>query len=392
MTNKKTIELNGNHYDAVTGHVVSVKRTTVAAAVKPASAKTTHIAPKNSPQVVDGIFRASHHATVRPAVTGNRPAKPTRIAINGSVKVVKAKTLSTVHSANHVLAHQPQTAITLMRAAVKKPGPGFKKSINVQSALSAKSTNLIVKKTSVNQITPQRLLHAKSVHQSLHISRFEHGSQLSNITLHVAHLPVQAAPTVAAPAAPAAPHRKPYNKPDMFEQAIANASHFVDVKAHSKHLRKKAKRHVISMAAGTLALLVIATFAVFQNTPGLQIGYAGMKAGFASTTPNFKAAGFAYTGVNGQSGKLTIGFAGSDGAKYNLVQTPTSWSAADMIQNVSSTDQTGQPNYQTLQAGNTEVYRFDNNSATWVKNGKWYQVNGQSGLSDQQVQALAQNS
>ena len=196
---------------------------------------------------------------------------------------------------------------------------------------------------------------------------------------------------------PGAPAPIPTNNPtpadsptDIFEHALMNATHYVDVHAHVKHFKKQTKRHLVSMAAGTFALVVIAGFAAYQNTPGLQFKVASIHAGVSTTMPNFKAAGFAYTGVRASDGKLTIGFK-DDTGKYQLTQQTTNLANGDVIQNISATDASGNPNYTTVQAGDTTVYRFANTDATWVYGGTWYTVNGNSPLTDSQVQSLVKS-
>jgi hypothetical protein len=170
-----------------------------------------------------------------------------------------------------------------------------------------------------------------------------------------------------------------------------NASHYVDVQAHHARFRLQSRRHLASMAAGTLALLVIAGFAAYQNTPGLQFKVASMHAGVATRMPNFKAAGFAFNGVKASGDHLTVGFSGVTG-NYQLTQSHTNLSSGDMINTVGATDASGTPDYQTVQAGDTTVYRLSNTSATWVQNGTWYTVSGSSYLSDTQLTSLVRNS
>jgi hypothetical protein len=177
----------------------------------------------------------------------------------------------------------------------------------------------------------------------------------------------------------------------MFEHALANANHYVDLQASKLHFRKKARRHVVSMAAGTLALLIFAGFAFYQNTPGLQFKVAGAKAGVATSMPNFKSAGFAYDGVKAEQGKLVVGFSNASGS-YRLSQQATNLSSADIIDEMAATDASGNPDYTTVDAEGLTVYRFSDHSAVWVKNGTQYTVNGTGSLTDAQVQALAQNS
>jgi hypothetical protein len=384
MNSKNFIELNGKRYDASTG--------TLLADVKPQLAPTAKTIRKAAPKTVDGIFRTRTTS----AATAGRPSAPVK---THKTVIAQAKTPRTTPPGHQIrvttakpnptVRHKLQGSHTLMRTSVKKPGPGLKKQIHVQSSLQRAIPAIIAPKTSVYSIEQHRLARSKSTPRSQQISRF--AAPRPALAVSLSHVPVQPAPKVTNEP-PATPAPQPAHQPlDMFEQAMLGATHFVDLAAHKAHFKKKTRRHLASMTAGAAALLVIAGFAAYQNTPGLQLKVAGFKAGVATAhTPDFKAAGFAYTGVQSSFGRLTIGLnqAGND---YELIQQNTNWSSDDMIQNISSIDASGEPDYQTLQVGNTPVYRFSNTSATWVKDGTWYQLNG-GPLTAPQIQSLVKSS
>jgi len=365
MKSKNTIELNGRRYDALTGAVLD----------------EAPAARSNIDGVLRGQASTQHHAATQHSVA-------VRSAAQASQPAVTSKPARS--AATHAHAHRPENAVTLMRSAVKRPEPQPRS--RAQSSLHHKVPSLIATKQSAYSIDEQRLARAHSTARSPHITRHAPERTL-HIPVTVAPLAVHPGPTKPETVAePTAPAPQPTNKPfDMFEHAIANAGHFVDTQSRKHHFKKQTRRHVISMAAGTLALLVIAGFALYQNTPGLQFKVASIQAGVSTHMPNLQAAGFAYNGVKAGNGLLTVGFKGTGGA-YQLVQQTTNWSGSDMIQNVGSVDASGQPDYTTLHIGSTTVYRLGSSNATWVANGKWYTVSGNHSLSDQQVTAIVQNS
>lgn len=421
MQSQKTIQLNGNLYDAATGKMLG----------------RANAAPHStSGGNIDGFFRsrtsqhvtkvAQHSVTAVAAKTVSAPhptPKASRAAVNHakahipqvsqrtqrSVVAQPAKILATqqqskAHKAtpNHAKAHIPQPAVTLMRRAVKRPAPSLKQQVNVQGAIAHSVPGLIQVKHSAATVNTDRLLRANSVSTSPLIAH--HAREHTKPNFAVAPLAVQPAPSQPVPTPvkpegdvpPNAPAPQPTNKPqdnlpqDIFNHALANAANFLDVREHRSHFRKHSRQHVASMATGTLALLIIATFAVYQNTPGLQLKIAGIQAGVSTNMPNFAAAGFAYNGVQASDGKLTVGFSNKSG-NYQLVQRTTSWSDKDMIQHVSATDAGGHPNYTTVQSGDTTIYRFSNTNATWVADGKWYHVTGTGALSNDQIKSLVKN-
>jgi hypothetical protein len=415
MKSKSTIELNGNLYDAVTGKMLG---------------QSSMSQPKTGGNI-DGFFRARTSSSVRPTVQKvlvdiaapavAQPARPkpgvtrstanhakahrpetsrrsTQTAPMQTKAAAPAPTAAHAGTINHTRAHKAQPSATLMRRAVQKPAPGFKKQANVQGALAHSIPNVIPVKHTADYIDQDRLVRATSVETSPMVAH--HGKQIEPVAINLTPLAVQPVPvkpegdvpsTAPAPQPPSnAPQGTQAKSKDIFDHALANAANFLDVKEHRAHFRKHARRHVASMAAGTLALLVIAGFAAYQNSPGLQFKVAGVQAGVATRMPNFAAAGFAYNGAKATDGKLTVGFS-NKGGNYELTQQQTSWSGNDMIQAVSATDASGKPNYTTVKAGGTTVYRFGNGNATWVSGGTWYTVNGTGALSNNQVQTLVQN-
>lgn len=417
MKSKNVIELNGHLYDAITGKMLGSSqsprtstggggnidgffRSRTAPSQVPAASrisvlttgkaapKTEHKAPRTSANHAN-----AHKPQVSHRVRSDVTAPATTPLAEASAKGPRVHHIPI----NHAKAHKQQPSVTLMRKAVKRPQPSLKQQTNVQGALTHAVPGLIEVKRSAASVNPDRLVRASSVETSPMVAH--HGKQVSQVSANVAPLAVQPAPTatkkpVATP--PVMPAPQPGNNPtpsnpgDIFNHALANAANFIDVKEHRAHFRKQTRKHVASMAAGTLALLLIAMFAFYQNSPGLQLKMAGIHAGVATTMPNFQAAGFAYNGVKASSGKLTLGFSNKQGS-YQLTQRNTSWSGSDMIQEVSSVDASGHPNYVTVHAGDTTVYRFDNTNATWVSGGKWYTVTGTGALSNDQVKSIVQN-
>ncbi len=408
MKSKTTIEVNGKRYDAVTGALVGVAsapavrtgqnidgffraRTSAPKTVPVAGRITVLATPAPSPHAQPSHRqpqRSVNHARAHVP----QAAHTTSVRSQNSVQPKKVTAPHGVSAANHTKPHVVQSSKTLMRESVKRPAPSLLKQVGTQGTLQHAVPSLIVPKHSVASIDETRLARAQTTARSPHISH--HSAMSPAVQPSVVPLAVQPAPTTKPgngdPVAPA-PHPPTNNPEDIFTHALANATHFVDVQANKLHFKKQARRHMASVAAGTLALVVIAGFAAYQNTPGLQFKVASIQAGVSTSMPNFEAAGFAYNGVRANNGRLAIGFSGSNGT-YQLTQQTTNLSSSDMIQNVGATSANGTPNYTTLQANNTTVYRFGNTEATWVSSGKWYTVTGNGALSDSQIKSLVQNS
>ncbi len=407
MKSKSIIELNGKRYDAITGKMLSDDD--VAAAT-------------SSGHNIDGFFKSRTSISPRAqntdeevlgvAARTKKPHKPAR-AINharahipqhsviaetrpqGTVAKTTPKPVvqRAAVSPNHAKAHTVQHSKTLMRSVVQRPQPSFRRQANTQASLQHAVPSLIVPKKLAVIVDDGRLARAQTTARSPHISHHTVAGASLALQPNFTALAVKPEPVKPQEQVPGtAPAPQPNNKPtDIFEHALANAEHYVDLKAHKLHFKNKTRAHVASMAAGALALVVIATFAVYQNTPGLQFKVASIQAGFSTSMPDFKAAGFAYNGVRAQGNKLTVGFS-NDSGDYKLTQQATNLSEDDMIGSIGATDSSGNPTYTAIDTDNdTTVYRFHNTDATWVKDGKWYTLTGTHALSNGEVRTLIQN-
>lgn len=324
---KQTVELNGKHYDAVSG--------------EPVRSTTSLAAPRHT-------------------------------------------------AANHTRRHAAQSSQTLMRRAVKKPAvsPHFAVIHPVQrSAMHA-----IEVKRGIRKIDDARHERARSIAQSPHVSRY---SQAPGVTVSYASIPVQPEPKQLEKEAPSAPPPlQAHPATDMFEKAIEHATHYVDIAAERMQFNRKKRLHAVHMTAGLTALAVVAGFAFFLNSPAAQIRLSGLKSGINRSTPDLKATGFRYAGVQTKDDTRVLGLADTAG-NYQLRQTPTNWSGSAMIKSVSATAASGARNYQEIRFAGYTVYRLSNGTYTWVKNGIWYQfspTDGHKAIPLDKLSALIQNS
>ncbi|MEJ0073644.1 MAG: hypothetical protein WDN27_06280 [Candidatus Saccharibacteria bacterium] len=401
----KTIELNGNQYDAATGSILHAaapqaprrtgqnidgffrtRATTIPTKASPASGSIATISAPTAALVTATPNRNFNHARAHTPQASQIAPVRVQSGVQHSQKLTVHRTPV---NANHVKAHGTQHSQTLMRTAVQRPAPSFHKQAGTVGTLQHAVPSLIVPKQSAFALDPSRLARAQDISRSPMVAHHGAPRAIQPAIVPLAVQPVPVKPEGEVPANPPPP--QPTNKPtDIFEHALASATNFVDLDAHKQHYKKHARRHVISMTAGTLALLLIATFAAYQNSPSMQLKVASLQAGVTASMPNFKAAGFAWNGVKAADGKLMVGFKGKQG-NYQLAQQTTNLSSNDLIQTVGATDASGTPDYRAVQAGTTTVYRFNNTDATWVSGGTWYTVTGTGSLSDNQVKSLVQN-
>jgi hypothetical protein len=346
---KTVVHVNGKSYDAVTGRrmtdVIAPVQKQVKKTPKPAQIMSTSVQPKPSTQ-------------------------------------------HTRQAAAHTRRHAPQSAQTLMRRAVTKPKAGLKKQLHVQHELAHTVEHAIPVKHVAAHVDTARAQRAKQVEKDQQVHRF-HGP--AQVPVKFGNIAVQAAPqSISTHEPPVIPATVASQPADLFEQAIANATHYVDIAAHNTYFKKKARRHAIVMTSGIAVLVALGSFFTYSNTPSLQARMAGVVAGVSTSMPDFAAAGFLYEGVSGHEDRLTYRFR-SELASYQLVEQQTNWSGAQMIRQISSVKANGTPNYTELSVGSMTLYKFSDSHATWVKDGIWYQIHGSQPLSDAQFTALVQN-
>lgn len=284
---------------------------------------------------------------------------------------------------NMTKGRRPQPTQTLMRRSVKRPAPTHK--IAIQQQLQHQPGQLLAVRTQT-AVDTARLARAQQAQKNSSVNRFY---APSTIPITYTETPVQEPPAQQkAPDTP--PPVSTSQFAEMFEHALASANHYVDLAEEKARFKKLTRRHALSMTGGTLLLLLSLGFAAYLNSPSLQMKVAGLRAGIPSATPDFKASGFSYNGVQTDPGKIVYGFTlGTD--TYHLTEQTTNWSEKAMLTHISGINVDGTPNYETTSAKDQTIYTFDNGQSTWLKDGVWYQVHGKRTLTDEQLRALVRN-
>lgn len=365
------IVLNGKLYDAATGQLIHAPSPTHHQKPKPKIHKKTG-------QVIDGVMRPAGHKPVQ--------AKKT-------IKVKTAATVAVASSTTHqpvpMARHKPQRAATLMRHAVNKPSVS-------QPAKSPKPTSVHDARTA------ERLARAKAIPKSQHIARFpsSHSAQRPVPKKHAA-VSVQAAPKSTEPPI-TQPHKSASHHASAplsaSEQLVTNA--LKNARAHeaSHPYAKKPRRrfaHAFGMnnrtantAMGIAAMVLLAGFFVYQNIPNFSMRLASARAGFAASQPGYRPSGFTQDKlVSYAPGKVTISFhSNSDSRNYQISQQVSNWNSQALADNYLAVNN---KQFQTYQAGGKTIYVYDGSNATWVNGGVWYQIQGQSSLTSEQLLRIA---
>lgn len=331
-----TIELNGYRYDAKTGARLGPVTTN---AVKP----------------IDGFMRR------RPGATATPPKKP-----------VPSQTLH----------RKTAKSRTLMRSAVKKPdftpaqaptlAPIHKRTINtdlrrIERANQAPKNPQVKKFHSPGQeLTPKITEFAP---KSVPVHALEPAEE------------TKARPKVALPLSP-------------FDMALQNAKSHEQPKVKGEKSRSRlAKRlrlspRAASLTAGIAVALIGGIFIANRHLPALSVHLAAARAGVEARLPSYQPAGFSLAGpIEYSSGQITLQYqSNSDDRSFRVVQKKTDWNSQSLLENFIAAEE---KDFQTLQDKGKTIFIYDNNNATWVSGGIWYQVEGESSLNSDQLLRIA---
>lgn len=353
------IEINGKKYDAVTGRMIVETPTT------PLS---------KQPKVM--------HA----------PLPKTGVVLDGFVKKKPTSPRQVQHAAK-----TPQKSQTLMRHAVKKPTPLSKPS-QVQQAPSITKTHY--------SVPAQRQKAAEKIQKNPLISRYGDVNHRSSVVKKMQHLPVKphapttqvraAAPTPTTQQALAhTPSVRSRATTEHLERALSQAT------AHQNHphtsgTKKRRKlAHKLGISARAMALstsilagVLLAGFFAVQNVPNLSMRVAAARAGFDATMPGYKPSGFSFKGpINYSAGQVTVTFrSNTDDRSYSVTQKESNWNSEALLANFVESEN---KQYQTYIDRGRTLYIYDGSNATWVDNGVWFQIEGNSDMTTDQLVRVA---
>ncbi len=356
----KTVQINGKKYDATTGKLI---RSNTAKQSKRAAAPTS----------IDGVVPGARAKRATKRTSAKRsPAKP----------VVKT----------------PQKSRTLMRTAVKKPS-------------AKKSSTTPISKSQLGT-SRARSNAARTSHKSPHVSKFNGvGMQPQPVKKVVKPMSVKAHPAtrtarpslaqrkkaanVAGRAASAATvAKKNVAAAKLIESALERAdAHTQPAHTPAKKRTKLAHKlgisaRAMSVSAAVLAAVLLGGFFALQNVPNLSMRVAAARAGLDATLPKYNPSGFTYNGpIQYSPGKVTISFRSTtDDRNYDLIQSSSNWSSESLLDNFVVE---GNTPYQTFEDRGRTLYIYGGSNATWVDNGIWYQIEGDSRMSTDQLIRVA---
>ncbi len=339
---KTTIDINGKRYDARTGRLLH-----------------------------------DH----KPAVATHKPEakKPTRTALD----ITRPATAKHVHKT-------AERSKTLMRHAVKKPSATPVPEPRQTAVQAMSDVTKPAVKAAVNAVATlhhhfdsERVERAQKIKRSSLVSKFSDFS--SPASGHAAHKKVQPLAVQPAPAhAPAAPPHSPSST--MLENGLKSAQSHTQ---HHKAKKTKSRRSkLVRAGAGGMAVLLMSVFIAYQNVPNMSVRYAAAKAGVSARLPGYSPSGFALDRkIEYTPGKITIQFASnSDDRHFTITQRSSNWNSDTLMSNYVAT---ASDQVHMLEDKGRTIYLYGDSNATWVNGGIWYEIDGNSQLTSNQLIRIA---
>jgi hypothetical protein len=182
--------------------------------------------------------------------------------------------------------------------------------------------------------------------------------------------------------------------PNPFAAAIDNATSHQQTSPKRSSKRQKIARalrvspRTLSFGSFILAGVLLSGFFIYQNIPNMAMRVASARSGVSASMPGYKPAGFALNGpIQYSAGKISINYKSTtDERSYAVKQSSSEWNDEALLDNFVAAER--RP-YQTYQDDGKTIYIYNDNNATWVDDGVWYQVEGESSLNSDQLLRIA---
>jgi hypothetical protein len=159
------------------------------------------------------------------------------------------------------------------------------------------------------------------------------------------------------------------------------------IKAHLQSVSPARRRFTLS-SAGAFSLLLVIGSLIYVNLASISLSLASKKAGFGAFLPTYTPNGYHIkTPIGFTSGRIIMSFrSNTNDMNYSIEQKPTGWSSDTLREQVAASNGS---QYQTQFVNGLTVYFTNENNATWVDRGILFTLQGNSGLSSEQIASIA---
>jgi hypothetical protein len=144
----------------------------------------------------------------------------------------------------------------------------------------------------------------------------------------------------------------------------------------------------MSIASGSLAVMLIGAYFTYLSMPSLSTRVAAAQAGINAGYPSYRPTGYSLSGpVAFNQGTVSMKFAANAGpGSYTLQQARSGWDSSAVLSNYVEPKVGDQ--YTTTATNGLTIYTYGT-SAAWVNCGILYTISGDAPLSSEQVQRIA---
>lgn len=346
-----TIELNGKRYDVRTGKILSAHQT----------------------------VQGGHASYTKPV------AQQAGVALDGFTKHKKVNRAAHPKTTAHAVHQKTERSKTLMRSAVTKPK--IKPTAPAAAPIKRHPTPRVA-------VDPVRKSRASKIPKSHLVSRFSSAAH-KPVPSKTSVLPVRPEPEAPPPIPVLDKHHQVFNKSSQsFQHAIDRATSHTEPHPKKATRRQRVARKLrvgnrtVSIATASLAVLLLVGFIGYQNVPNLAMRVATTRAGVQGSLPGYQPAGFGISGpIHYKSGEITITYkSNTDNRQFQVSQRSSQWNSEALLENHVATERKA---FQTFQDSGKTIYIYDNNNATWVDGGVWYEIEGNSSLNNDQLLRMA---
>ena len=286
-----------------------------------------------------------------------------------------------------------QRSQTLMRTGVKRPTPLPKadvKAAKPRTVSDFKPALPLAKRTLLpSRNENERQVRAATIKQSNLVRKFGDIMRPNSdptVTPRVEKLAVQPAPLQHKPLALAKPKQK---SDSLIENGLKNASAHKTLSGIKSSKAKRKRPRLVTYGASALAAVMLVGFIAYQNIPTVAVRYASTRAGVTASLPGYQPAGFDLSQkVHYNPGQITLNYSSnSDEREYTITQRDSNWNSETLKNNYVLGASTEVP--QTYEDKGRTIYLYGESAATWVSNGIWYEIKGDSKLTPDQLIRIA---
>lgn len=361
------IEINGVKYDARSGGVVTHS--------------PTPVAPKQSGHNIDGI------------VSNPKPHSVNHTSPATGFKPTIGRKVHDVTMLHHKHASKPKT---LMRTAVKKPGHAHiaKTSVDETPSFIHQSSSYISMAS-----TDIRLKRATEIPTNSTITRFNlsPSTKLEPTMTPMSVAVPQTHNTQIASSTPVQNTPAKHGASDFVNAQLAKNSNndaespFKKQPLHKRVSKSFKSNKLKSVAAGSLATLLIGGFIAYQSMPSISLALANRNAGITARIPKGVPSNFAISKtIDASKGQVTLSFISrTDDRRFSITQQTSNDMDSSGLEAVLASSHA--KSYQSYDSNGIKLFITGPGSADWVDGNMRYNVSGNSGLSSEQLATIARS-